>query len=125
MKSDIHLQLHDSRIKRITILQSAKTLAETLRTFSSFKRLREDKMKNQLLLEDCLFQVRTAFNEIKMKDVPFLRVSSRGEERVEVPQEIIVKPVAKPVDVPRIDKKDLELLQQLQDIEQKLSSLST
>ena len=125
MKSDIHLQLHDSRIKRITILQSAKTLAETLRTFSSFKRLREDKMKNQLLLEDCLFQVRTAFNEIKMKDVPFLRVSSRGEERVEVPQEIIVKPVAKPVDVPRIDKKDLELLQQLQDIEQILSSLST
>ena len=123
MKSDIHLQLHDSRIKRIHILKSAKYLTETLRTFSSLKKLRENKMKKQQLLEDCLSQISIAFNELKVKDIPMIKASLRGEEQ-KVENILPLKEKNVVVQPPRIDKKEIELIQQLDDIEKKLASLT-
>lgn len=122
MKSDIHLRVDDSKTKRINVLKSAKALTEQLRDYNSLKKLKERRMKLMSRLDDTLYEIKTIYDEMKIKDVPDVHLYGRGEEPKT--EEKLEKKTAAPKVAPvKIDKKETQLSNELAEIERKLASL--
>jgi len=127
MKSNLNVQITDSRSKRRVVLMSAKSMAEQLRDFNSLKKLRERKRKKLTILSNLMSEIGVALDEVKIKDVPSVHIVHPGEEpKVEIkkvePQKV-KQTVVKPVEAPKMDKKEEQLIRELEDIDKKLASL--
>ena len=85
---------------------------------------KESKKKKLIALDNTLADIKAAFKEMKVHDVPEVHLSHLDEEKVshEKPHPKVVKKPAKPQPV-QMDKKELELTRELEAIERKLSSI--
>ena len=120
MKTNLNVQVDDSKSKRRKILESAKFAAEQLRNANSLKKLRERKTVKLVSLNKIMMDINSAFDELKIKDFPGFRSDTVKKELVE---KVIKSENMKENVVEVVDKKEQQLLQELEEIEKKLSNL--
>ncbi len=115
MKSDIHVKITGTRPLKTIILTSAKSVAEQLQVYNKLKKIRDEKRKKIEQIDNLLWGIREAFEELKVKDISY-----RGQFEKEVVEK---KEIKSQVIVPRLDRQELQLAKELEDIERKLASL--
>jgi len=115
MKSQVHVQVQDSKYKRKLLLESARILTLSLRDYQHLKEIRQIKKRKIQNLKNLIQHMREGINKVELKDIPELKTSLRSAGTTNVEE---VAPVRK-----ELHRESDKLTFDLKEIEKKLNSI--